>query len=155
MRNGPPFEPFDLEEALSDYEIAKYQPDDMIHHNVIYELIRLPMPDPRGAFEDGEEIRRTAVPRRIELISAILQRYNQCLVSVPGRGYRILPPKEQVQYAMKKSREKLNRELNKAALRVTHVNRFELSIAEKQEQLDAQARLAAQRQMIKKDRRGW
>lgn len=110
----------------------------------------LGMPEPRAGVEDYKEwsIRRMT---QIEALKEwLLEEHSMCLASIYGRGFRVVHPHEQTEYAQETGMKMIRRELGKMARRLYYVDRSQLTHDQARQNADAMARAAFLRQQVNK-----
>lgn len=84
------------------------------------------------------------------LKESLLESRNMLLVSEPGVGYRVVLPEEQTKLSMHLRTREMKSALAKLMREVSHVDTGRLSDAQRQENVDAQAKLGALRSIFRK-----
>lgn len=82
--------------------------------------------------------------------SELLEEHQICLISEYGQGYRVVPPGEQTNVALRKFEQEIKRSFRVAALRTKHVQLDALTAEERKENVDGIAKLSALAGMSRK-----
>lgn len=115
---------------------------DLIPHEVLQGALGLPKPTGRIQVEEYEAWRLQLVGQVEALSSALLEDRNMCLQSVIGRGYKIVEPQNQSEFAVKQGQRELVSALRKMGRRLSFVDRAALTAEQAKENADALARLS-------------
>lgn len=86
--------------------------------------------------------------------STLLKDHQVCLQSVRGKGYRWIPPHEQTGFASKEFEKEAGRVFRTAGQRLRNVRIAELTDQQRQENLDAGAKMVALRGMTRRQLQG-
>lgn len=129
--------------ALHALEESDFQIGDMIPMDWLHEHFRTkPREKCVTPVEYDEE--RFKFMQEFSRFSSVLLHENQLgLQNIRGEGYRILPPKEQTEFAQEKFNSELERAVGKAHAFLTNVRLDELSDEQRRQNADAQAKLSA------------
>ncbi len=146
---------FDLDDSIDRFVALDLSEDDVLWHRDVWDLVGLDEPAPTDPHQQAAKLELAKMDRFEKLRHALLTLHNVDLISVHGDGYRIARPDEQVGLAMQQSREKMQRTLRKAQLRVGHVKRDRLDDEQRREQSEALVRIDQQRSAVRKPRSGW
>lgn len=131
-------------QAVQDFTEAGFVPGDVISHGWLAEHFGMPVLDDAAALTVAQyQARQFEWLENIEAMKkALLEQYQICLVSVPGHGWRWVPPQEQTDTAVKHFEREAKRVYRKAGARLMHVRVAELTDAQRQENMDAIGRLS-------------
>lgn len=132
---------------------GRYTYGDEITHEELQEALRLPKPTGLLKPEEYERWRLDLLSQVDALSDWLLEEKNMCLQSVQGRGYRIVPPSEQTEFAVKQGRKKIRSELRKMGRRLSFVDTSALTADQRRENADALARLSFMEQQFSKAKR--
>lgn len=132
---------------------GKYGYGDVVSHNELYDSMSLPKPKGLVSVETLENW-KLEVLSQIELLKAfLLEERNICLRSIPGRGYEIVPPEKQTDYAVKQGTKKVRAELRRMGQRLSYIDRSKLTHEDARKNADALAKLAFLQQSVKRANR--
>ena len=87
------------------------------------------------------------------LKTALLYEHQIALQNVRGRGYRLVPPAEQAQYAAEEVSRYMSKGLKKASSLLTHTRLNALDSDERRRHTDTEVRVAALAGMVEKGNR--
>lgn len=124
-------------------ESGRWKVGDLIRRDDLLELMELCEPVDRVTVESYKTWQLAVLSSIEALRDHLLRSCNMCLATVYGQGYRILPPREQTDYAMREGMKELRRDLSKMASRLTHLDRSALTAEQAKQNTDAMARTAA------------
>lgn len=139
--------------AAAELFTDRYTFGDLVPHEELQEALRLPKPSGRITAEEYESWRLSLVAQVEALGAYLLEERNMCLRAVPGRGYEIVQPSEQTEYAMGHGMKRVRSELRKMGRRLSFVDRTALTHEEARKNADALARLSFLQQMANKAKR--
>lgn len=139
--------------AAAELFSGRYTYGDEIAHEELQQALRLPKPTGLMKPEEYERWRLDLLSQVDALADWLLEEKNMCLQSVQGRGYRIVLPAEQTEFAMKQGRKKIRSELRKMGRRLSFVDHASLTQDERRANADALARLSFMEQQFSKARR--
>ena len=124
---------------------------DEVSHEVLNEA--LGMPEPRTTAEAYKEWALKRMTQLEALKEWLLKEHSMCLASIHGRGFRVIHPHDQTDYAQADGLRNIRRELGKMAERLYYVNRSQLTHEQARANADAMARAAFIRQSLGKAQR--
>lgn len=81
---------------------------------------------------------------------ALAEGHDLVLKSLPRVGYLVVPPDKQTEFAMDEVKREIGKAMGRAHMRLTHIRLGELTEEQRKENADAQGRLAALRQMVRR-----
>lgn len=138
-------------QAVKDFTDAGISDGDILPHSWLEERFGMVQLDENEAMTPSEfQDRQFAWLRNLEAFRAeLLEKHQIFLSSIPGRGYRVVPVREQTAVAQEKFEKEAKKAYRRAATTLKHVRMDELSEAERKENSDAIARLAMLRGMQK------
>lgn len=93
-------------------------------------------------YTEVEEARRIYMQQVDKLKGYLLAEHKMALRNVWGHGYEVVPVQEQTEWAMDAARRKLRKAIGQAQIRVKFTNLRLLNAEKRQQNADAQARLA-------------
>ena len=146
--------PFELEAAIAAFN-DRYTYGDVIPHAAMWEILGVIMPGEKSEHGWASRQELLRLERLEDLKSALLERFNLDLETVHNYGHRAVEPRKQVGLAMDQTRDRIRRILNKGIMRVRYVDHTDLNDQEKVDQVNALAKLDAQKSMARKPRGGW
>lgn len=137
-------------QAAEDFQASNFQPGDMVPFEWLYAHFQLELPGKSTAWGVVEKV-KLAFLRAFENFSEQLSEDFQVeLESVPGIGYRLVPPREQTSWAEGEMYAGLRKTLRKAGRRTRNIDLEALSAAERVQNADAQAKIAAFASMVRR-----
>lgn len=148
------------EQAIANFQKAKFTYGGLISHAWLYKNFGVRLPVCETPFEEANNLRLEFLRQFIPFRNKLLADFNMDLESVPGplwddtRGYRIIFPKEQTRLAMQDGLREIAKAISKTACRLHFVDSSQLTQEEQQENRDAAAKIAMLRSMARKQLRG-
>lgn len=139
--------------AAAELFSGRYTYGDVIPHDELRKALRLPKPEGKLAVEEVEAWRLSLVAQVDALGDWLLEEKNMCLRNLPGRGYEIVAPSEQTDFAVKQGRKRIRAELRRMGRRLSFIDHSALSQDERRANADALARLSFMDQQFKKAKR--
>lgn len=136
--------------AAAELFSGRYSYGDMVPHEVLQAALGLPKPTGKITVDEYESWRLALLAQIDGLATFLLEERNMCLRSVVGRGYEIVEPAKQTDYALKSGMSRVRSELRKMGRRLSFVDRSALSHEEARANADAMARLAFLSQQTKR-----
>ncbi len=113
---------------------------------------RRPTPDENCSYAEGQKMQQAFYFAVSDMRPKLLKKYQVDLENVPGRGYRIIDPKEQVQVAADNWQNKIQKETRWAKARMTHVDQSGFTEEDRRKRTDELARLGAYQQMMRRSK---
>lgn len=139
-------ETWSAQKAVDQFFADNYDDGDLISHDWI--LWALDLPQIRTREDSLRLLNRMDSFRR-----ALLEDHQIALESVTGKGYRVVPPAEQAEYAARTASRLIEKGLHKGSKLLDHTRTNELSDMEKQRHTDTEIRMASLKGMANKGRR--
>jgi hypothetical protein len=129
-------------QAVQDFLAAGFADGDVIQREWFEE--RFDMGTAKGSMKlDAYQARQLVWLENIEALRRqLLQEHRIYLESVYGAGYRIVPPGEQTGATKKRFEREVRKEFRRAALGLKNVRHDQLTDVQRQENLDAIAKLS-------------
>lgn len=139
-------------QAVQDFIEAGFSPGDVIAHGWLAAHFGMP------AVGDAEKLTVTEYQARqfewlgnIEALKkTLLEQHQICLVSIPGQGWRWVPPHEQTATAIQQFERDARKTFRTAGQRLKHIRIAELSDDQRAENVNAIAKISALRGMTRK-----
>lgn len=125
----------------------------LLTHKWLHDTMRLQMPTPSTPHAQATKMQWTYLAHVQRMEKALLRDHQIALRSEKSVGYMTLRPTEQTPHAMRELKQGLAKLIRDTHETVTNVRTHALSDGEKTENHNAQARVAALRQMTKEPRR--
>jgi len=120
---------------------------ELIAHEWLMEQFHLEYPE-TGTKEEIEEISFAYLQCVTSMSQFLLEEHQLALQNVRGKGYRVVPPQEQIGVAKDQARFDLHRTLRKYAQRLQHIRYDELDVEQQRRRDDEAAKLTQMRQMM-------
>lgn len=139
-------------QAVKDFMAAEVAPGYVLPHEWLEAHFGME-PLQESAAYTAETFRRRQFEwlRNFEAFrSELLEEHQICLISEHGQGYRVVPPGEQTNVALRKFEQEIKRSFRVAALRTRHVQLDALTAEERKENIDGIAKLSMLRGMQRK-----
>lgn len=139
-------------QAVADFLAGGFKPGDVITHEWLAAHFGMPLVDDMAKISAADyRARQFDWLATIELFkSELLMQHQIYLRSVYGEGYRWVPPGEQTGAAMKEFEQDARRAYRKAGVRLANVRYEELTDGQRQENVDAIARVSMLHSMHRK-----
>lgn len=138
-----------IERHVADIIAENYSYGDIIPTSVLAALLECEEPE-FCTPKELDDIRFKRLSRIGELKRILLEETQLMLDPAHGKGYRVVPPKEQTAVTMSKMSNRLNKETLRAATSLANVRLEELSVDQQREHAGAICRLASMRQQARK-----
>lgn len=129
-------------EGVKRFLAAGFAAGQTIDHSWFFNAFDIEEPGDNTPFAEAEKAKLAYLGAIEKLKYELLEAHQIGLASVPGRGYRWVPPAEQTAWAEKEFMADLRNQMGKAATRMTGVNLAELSAEQRADNADALARLS-------------
>ena len=120
----------------------RFQYGDLIDFEWLHKNFDIQKPT-KGTFDEFQEYQFNFLAAVSGFQGELLEQYQMALENVRGKGYRVLKPKDQTQYAEKRFVEDTKRSLKKAISILNNIKFDALTDAERKENADAKGRIAA------------
>lgn len=137
-------------DAVEEFMSAGFQPGEIILHEWFYQQFGICKP------EDCSDY-KTAIRARLEYVAAIeglkrelLEEYQVAIKAARGKGYEIVPPEEQTEWAEDNLKQDLRKAVATSRNRLVNIRLDELTDEQRKANLDAQARLSFFRKQARK-----
>lgn len=128
-------------QALIKFKDSGFAHDEIVPHEWFYEAFGIKMPDERTPLKEAERAKLAWLSQFKRLQVALLEQHQIDLVSEPGLGYRIMPPREQTKRALDDGLDGIKKAVRNMVDRSTHVNTALLSADERRAHTDYLARI--------------
>lgn len=139
-----------MRHAVDAFEEANHIDGDLLSHDWLQWALMLPQPRNIGEAQECQFINM----HRVDLFrDYLLTEKNIALQNVRGKGYRIVPPHEQAQYAAETALTQVVKGLQRGSKLMTHTRVAILSDDEKKRHTDAEIRLSGLGQIVSRQRR--
>lgn len=139
-----------LERAISMYDKDARKDGDLLSHDWIKWALDIPEPK---TLDQADEVQWMMLSRMDAFREWLLVERKTALQNVRGRGYRIVPPHEQGQYAAEQAMKLVKKGLEHGDKLMTHVRMSEMGIEEQKRHTDAHVRLCGIADMVKRQKR--
>lgn len=133
----------------ADWIANNAQYGDLLPHEWLCEKFKLNKPK-YGTQEDFDRFSFEYLQNITSLSQYLLEEHSIALQNVRGRGYRVVPPEEQVDVAKKQAKAEIHRAVRKYAAHLEHIRYDELSVEKQRERDDEAAKLSQMRQMMRR-----
>lgn len=141
-------------QALIKFKEARFAHDEIVSHAWFYEAFGYEVPDERSmSAEKYNKLKLQWLSQFKRLQAALLEQHQIDLVSEPGLGYRIMPPREQSKHALEDMATGIKKAIRNGVDRSTHVNTALLSADERRRHTDNLARIGALSTMFLRTRK--
>jgi hypothetical protein len=97
---------------------------------------------------DNERFRYLSFMENVR--EALLKHYKICLNSVPGMGYVVLTPKQQIDFGIKRSKKGVYKQLKRGKNILTHVDKQRLGLDDLRKASDGMAALSRLKQFTRR-----
>jgi len=139
-----------LQHAIDEFNKIKYSDGDLLSHQWLEWALKLPIPTD---LSEVQECQFTAMNRIDAFRAYLLTNRKIALQNIKGKGYRIVPPREQAEFAAKTALAQIVKGLNNGTKIMTHTRYRSLTSDEKTRHTNAEVRLAGIGQIIKNQRK--
>lgn len=139
-------------EAIKKFREEQFEPGKIIPTEWFWQVFGEVDPDTEASISPKEYGRRKLffVAQLQLLQDELLEEDEIALVNVYGKGYQIIPPKDQTKFAIERAKRAIGREIRRASKTLEHIKLEQLSAAEKEENLQARSKIAALHGMNRK-----
>lgn len=115
----------------------------IVTHEELLEYLSMRKPDiSKLTWDDIKKWDLELLKQRQTTIDRLLEDHSLCLYSIPGKGYEVLHPSEQIGKGFEKHAIKFRRALNKAMSALTNIDSTGLSLEQEQERGQKMKRVA-------------
>lgn len=139
-------------QALVKFKDAGFTYDEIVPHEWFYNAFDLVMPPEDMPLKAAERVKLAWLGQFDKLKAALLEQHQIALVSEPGLGYRIVPPRDQSKVALATAVADYKKATRKMVDMATHVNTAMLSADERRQHTDNLARIGAFSTMFRRTR---
>lgn len=139
-----------LQHAINEFDKNKYSDGDLLSHVWLEWALKLPIPKDLSEVKDCQFV---SLNRIITLRDYLLTDRKIALQNVKGKGYRIVPPKEQAELASKTAMSKVISGLRTGAKIMSNTRLQKLTVAERTRHTNAELRLSGIEQIINGQRK--
>ncbi|QHF02414.1 hypothetical protein N015_08315 [Pseudomonas asturiensis] len=139
-----------LEKALELFHEDKFADGQLISHDWLTWALNLPKPTTASEMVNCQFV---ILDRVEQFKEALLTQYQIYIVSVRGKGYRIVPPSDQAFIAIDTAMRGVRREFSKCKEVMKHTRLGELDADQAKRHTDAQVKVSALTGMIGKGKR--
>jgi hypothetical protein len=140
-------------EAERKFQAAGFQYGETVTTAWFYQALGIEEPRPDMRHAEGRALQLQYFTQMEKLKDSLLHSHMICLATEPRVGFRVVPPGEQTAFAYERGVADIRKAFRKMQARVTNTNHAALTAAEKRENVDTMARLAALRAMFNRERR--
>lgn len=139
-------------EAVKKFRAKRFEPGQIIPLDWFWDAFGESDPDKEVSLPPAEYKRRKLffIAQLQLLQDELLEEDDMALTNVFGKGYQVVPPKEQTKFAIERAKRAIGREISKASKTLEHIRLDELTSAEKEENLQARSKIAALHGMNRK-----
>ena len=139
--------------AIDAFLKAGFKEGDVIPHAWFYQAFDLEEPTPGMSNGKAQSLELKRLTRQAKFEDVILRQHKICLESVPGVGYKIIPPRGQAKHGYTKAVDGIQKAIREGAAIAVNVDTSKLSSDERREHIDIVARMSMIQQMNAKPRR--
>lgn len=139
-----------LDEALERFASDKFEDGQLISHAWLEWALNLPK---ARTAKELVNVQFVILDRVEQFKDALLKRHNVFIVSVRGKGYRIVPPSDQAFVAVDNAMRGVRKEFSRCRSVLEHTRMDELSADETKRHTDAQVKVSALAGMVGKAKR--
>jgi len=140
--------------AIERFQQEDFKEGDIIPFVWLYESFDIKIPDKSTSYEDGQKAQLQFVKQFDKFQESMLKDGNVALKSVRSEGYKVIPSKEQTEWAVDSGLADIGKALKKAKKRLIYTDLTKLTDREKKENNDAIAKFAGLRSMTRDVKRG-
>lgn len=133
-------------DAVKQFFFDDFKDGDLVSHDWILYALDLPQVRTR---EDSLRL----LNRMDAFRNALLEDHQIALASVQGKGYRVVPPAEQAEYAARTAADLITKGLKKGSKLLEHTRVDSLTDMERQRHTDTEIRMASLKGMAAEGRR--
>ena len=132
-------------EAVRKFRAERFAPGYIIPLEWFWDAFGEIDPDKEASMPPQEYKRRKLffIAQLQLLQDELLEQDDIALSNVFGKGYQVVPPREQTKFAIERAKRAIGREITKASKTLEHIKMEELSTAEKEENMQARSKIAA------------
>lgn len=139
-----------LEKALELFLIDKFADGQLISHEWLTWALNLPKPKTAAEMVNCQFV---ILDRVEQFKEALLTQHQIYIISVRGKGYRIVPPSDQAFIAIDTAMRGVRREFSKCKEVMKHTRISELDTDQAKRHIDAQVKVSALSGLIGKGKR--
>lgn len=139
-----------LTRAVDKFDGDNYGDGDMLSHDWVRWALDVPVPK---SVDDSLAMQWMMLTRMDEFREHLLTVRKIALQNVRGKGYRIVPPREQAEYAATKAMDGVKKALVSCDRLMVHTRTDELNEIEHKRHTDAHIRLCGIKDMVRRQRK--
>lgn len=139
-----------LDKAIEQFKADNFTDGQLISHDWLTWALNLPKPQTAQEMVNCQFV---ILDRVEQFKEALLTQHQIYIVSVRGKGYRIVPPSDQAFIAIDTAMRGVRREFSKCKEVMKHTRIGELDSDQAKRHLDAQVKVSALSGMIGKEKR--
>lgn len=137
-------------DAVGVFLAAGFEPGQVIDHRWFLDQFGLLSPADCPDYTTSREAQLAYMLNIEGLKRELLEEYQIALRSVPGKGYEVVAPQEQTEWAEGCLRNELRKAMHTSQTRLVNLRLDELTDTQKKQNLDAQAKLSFFRKQARK-----
>lgn len=141
-------------QAVQDFVVDGFKGGDTVDFDWLYQHFHIQRPLPQTPLEQAQRAELQFLAAFDAFKECLLTDYQIALASVRGVGYKIVPPREQTEWAEKDGYSEIRKVYRKLGNRLSNVALDQLTVDERRKNADALARHAMLRAMVRKISRG-
>ena len=122
---------------------------DLVTHDWLWEKFQITKPK-YGKQEDFDKADFEYMRCIAGLCQYLLEEHKLAIQNVRGQGYRVVPPKEQIDVARRQAKTELHKSVRRYAQHLEHIRYDELEQHQQQQRDDEAAKLSQMRQMMRR-----
>ena len=137
-------------QAIKDFVSAEFKPGHVLDYDWLYAHFKIPQPSGSSSLNDAEQAQLRFLSAFKNFEETLLTDHQTALQNVRGIGYRIVPPKDQTEWAEKDGFSEIRKAYRKLGDRLSNVAIDQLSAEDRKKNADALARYAMLKAMVKR-----
>jgi hypothetical protein len=130
-------------EAFAKFKASKFRYGAVVTHEWLYDALGLKAPSGKTPWSEAKKVQLEYMENVIKLREAVQLEELLYLESVPGAGYRVVPPNDQTACAMERASERMQKLLRDTARAVGNIRTDELDDQRRRENMDARAKISS------------
>lgn len=130
-------------EALERFRAANFQYGDIITHEWLYAAFGMDMNEPHTPWHVASKTQIEFMANMEKFREAVQVEELLYLENERSQGYRVCPPSEQTQRAMRRASDRMEKLLKQTAKIVGNIRSQELTDIERRENMDARAKVSS------------
>lgn len=139
-----------LNHAVTAYDTKEFGDGDLLSHEWLEWALKLPK---ATTIEDTKAVQWVCLERVDTFRDYLLIERKTAIQNVRGKGYRIVPPAEQAEYAAREAMEHLKKGFARGEKLLQNTRLTELDAEEAKRHTDTHIRLAGLRDIVQRQRR--